>query len=133
MQKGIYLPTKQNTIILNELEEYCEILLDGEYKTVSKNDIEFETSQAILSSLNTLKENIFLNCIKNPLSDILYSYNTNRLTPEPHQYKPLIKFLNSENNRILIADEVGLGKTIEAGMIFKEIDNLTIKFLDRTF
>ena len=121
MKKGIYLPSKQNTVILSEFEEYCEILLDGEYKTVSKDDIAFETVQ-MLSSLNTLKENIFLNCIKNPLSDILYSYNTNRLTPEPHQYKPLIKFLNSENNRILIADEVGLGKTIEAGMIFKEID-----------
>ncbi|CAA6820631.1 MAG: Unknown protein [uncultured Sulfurovum sp.] len=122
MHKGTYLPTRQNTIILHAFEEYCEILLDGEYKTVSKNDIEFEASEATLSSLDALKENIFLNCIKNPLSDILYSYNTNRLTPEPHQYKPLIKFLNSENNRILIADEVGLGKTIEAGMIFKEVD-----------
>ena len=49
MQKGIYLPTKQNTIVLNEFEAYCEILLDGEYKTVSKNDIEFETSQTKLS------------------------------------------------------------------------------------
>ncbi|KYJ87228.1 helicase-related protein [Sulfurovum riftiae] len=122
MQKGIYLPTNQNTIILNELGNYCEILLDGEYKTVSREDIEVHTKQTIFSSLETLKENIFLNCIKNPLSDILYSYNTNRLTPEPHQYKPLIKFLYSDNNRILIADEVGLGKTIEAGMIFKEID-----------
>ncbi|MCK5537402.1 MAG: hypothetical protein KAI79_11280 [Bacteroidales bacterium] len=71
MQKGIYLPTKQNTIILNELEEYCEILLDGEYKTVSKDDIEFETSQTNLSSLDALKENSFLNGIKNPLSGIL--------------------------------------------------------------
>lgn len=44
------------------------------------------------------------------------------MTPEAHQYKPLVKFLNSENNRVLIADEVGLGKTIEAGMIYKEID-----------
>ncbi len=122
MKKAIYKPTKQNTVILNEFEEYCEILLDGEYKTVSRNDLEFIASQTQLSTFEELKENIFINCIKNPLSDILYSYNTNRLTPEPHQYKPLIKFLNSENNRVLIADEVGLGKTIEAGMIFKEID-----------
>jgi len=122
LKKAIHKPTNQNTIILSESDEYCEILLDGEYVNVSKDDLEFFEPEAKVSSLDAMQENIFLNCIKNPLSDILYSYNTNRLTPEPHQYKPLIKFLNSENNRVLIADEVGLGKTIEAGMIFKEID-----------
>ena len=122
MKKAIYKPTNQNTIIINQSDGYCEILLDGESKTVSLHDLTFENSQSTLSTLDELKENIFINCIKNPISDILYSYNTNRLTPEPHQYKPLIKFLNSENSRVLIADEVGLGKTIEAGMIFKEID-----------
>lgn len=103
------------------MDDYCEILIDGDYKTVSKIDLELQEKQTF-STLDKLKENVFLNCIKKPLSDILYSYNTNRLTPEPHQYKPLLKFLTSENNRILIADEVGLGKTIEAGMIYKEID-----------
>lgn len=121
MKKAIYKPTNQNTIVLNEFDDYCEILLDGDYKTVSKNDIGFLDEIKILS-FDELKRNIFINCVNKPLNDILYSYNTNRLTPETHQYKPLIKFLNSENNRVLIADEVGLGKTIEAGMIFKEID-----------
>jgi len=123
MKKAIYLPTNENTIIINELGEYFEILLNGEYKTVSSADVKIITGKITLSSLDSLKENIYVNCVKNPLSDILYSFNTNRLIPEPHQYKPLIKFLNSENNRVLIADEVGLGKTIEAGMIFKEIDS----------
>jgi len=122
MQKVIYKPTKQNTVIIRELEGYCEILLDGDFKTVSVHDIEILKEEKEFHSLDELQENIFIHCIRNPLSDILYSYNTNRLTPEPHQYKPLIKFLHSENNRVLIADEVGLGKTIEAGMIYKEID-----------
>lgn len=122
MKKAIYKPTNQNTAILKEHEEYCEILINGEFKTVSKDELEILVPALHLSSLDTYKENIYLNCIKEPLSDVLYSYNTNRLTPEPHQYKPLIKFLNSSNNRVLIADEVGLGKTIEAGMIYKEID-----------
>ena len=95
MKKGIYKPTKQNIIIIDEFEDYCEILLDGEYKTVLKNEIQISSSSINVSTLNELKENIFINCIKNPLSDILYSYNTNRLTPEPHQYKPLVKFLGS--------------------------------------
>ncbi len=106
MKKAIYKPTNQNTIIISQSDGYCEIVLDGEYKTVSLHDLTFENSESTLSTLDELKENIFIN----------------RLTPNPHQYKPLIKFLNSENSRVFIADEVGLGKTIEAGMIFKEMD-----------
>jgi superfamily II DNA/RNA helicase len=122
LKKAIYLPTGQNTLVVSELDGYCEIFLDGEYKTVSKSDIEDVAASIASVSLSTLEEHIFADYLRKPISDLLYSFNSNRLSPEPHQYKPLIKFLNSENNRILIADEVGLGKTIEAGMIFKEID-----------
>ena len=38
-----------------------------------------------------------------------------------YQLRPLLKFFNEANKRILIADETGLGKTIEAGMILSEI------------
>lgn len=38
-----------------------------------------------------------------------------------YQFKPLLKFLNSPNRRLLVADEVGLGKTIEAGHIMLEL------------
>lgn len=38
-----------------------------------------------------------------------------------YQFKPLLKFLNSDNRRLLVADEVGLGKTIEAGHIMLEL------------
>src|SRR6267142_2107942 len=39
----------------------------------------------------------------------------------PYQFKPLIKFLDSPDHRLLICDEVGLGKTIEAGLILTEL------------
>ena len=39
----------------------------------------------------------------------------------PYQYKPVLTFLESPSNGILIADEVGLGKTIEAGLIWTEL------------
>jgi len=124
LKKAIYKPTHQKVIVLNQANGYAEIFIDGEEKNVPLSDILYEEEKPTvqLSSLEELKESVFFNIVKKPLFDILYSYNTNRLTPEPHQYKPLIKFLNSENSRVLIADEVGLGKTIEAGMIFKEID-----------
>ena len=34
-----------------------------------------------------------------------------------YQLRPLLKFFNEANRRVLIADETGLGKTIETGMI----------------
>ena len=128
ISKGIYKQTNEKVIILgNEGSSYYLIFLNGEEIIVPKDDIEIETPSLSIEilPLDRLKENIFLNFIDKPLNNLLYSYNTNRFTPETHQYKPLIKFFNSLdflNNRILIADEVGLGKTIEAGMIFKELD-----------
>ncbi|MFX0559228.1 DEAD/DEAH box helicase [Tepidibacillus infernus] len=42
------------------------------------------------------------------------------LTPFPHQIETAKKVLNEMHGRAILADEVGLGKTIEAGLIMKE-------------
>ncbi|MGB1696800.1 MAG: DEAD/DEAH box helicase, partial [Thermoplasmatota archaeon] len=39
----------------------------------------------------------------------------------PHQVKAAIRVLNEMQGRAILADEVGLGKTIEAGIILKEL------------
>jgi superfamily II DNA or RNA helicase len=39
----------------------------------------------------------------------------------PHQVKAAIKVLNNLQGRAILADEVGLGKTIEAGIVMKEL------------
>lgn len=58
--------------------------------------------------------------LSQPVKNGLFSYMSSRTDIIPYQFKPLMKILNSESYRLLIADEVGLGKTIEAGIIFTE-------------
>lgn len=47
--------------------------------------------------------------------------NTTNTDFYAYQFKPVLNFLDSPCNGLLIADEVGLGKTIEAGLIWTEI------------
>lgn len=56
-----------------------------------------------------------------PLTSNVYSLNASRIAIYPHQFKPVLKIINSQTQRLLIADEVGLGKTIEAGLIYTEL------------
>lgn len=58
--------------------------------------------------------------LEKPLSDNLYTFYSSRTEFQVHQFKPVLKFNRSEDKRLLIADEVGLGKTIEAGIILTE-------------
>jgi superfamily II DNA or RNA helicase len=55
------------------------------------------------------------------LSDIIYSLDTTNTDFYAYQFKPVLSFLDSPAQGILIADEVGLGKTIEAGLIWTEL------------
>ena len=55
------------------------------------------------------------------LTDIVYSMNYGDVEFLPHQFKPVFKFITSTSHRLLIADEVGLGKTIEALYIWREL------------
>ncbi|MBX7223610.1 MAG: DEAD/DEAH box helicase [Blastocatellia bacterium] len=55
------------------------------------------------------------------LANVIYSMEATKADFYAYQFKPIIKILNSPTNGILIADEVGLGKTIEAGLIWTEL------------
>lgn len=51
----------------------------------------------------------------------LYSLRSGRVQFVPYQYRPVLKLIKADQPRLLIADEVGVGKTIETGLIIKEL------------
>jgi superfamily II DNA or RNA helicase len=76
-----------------------------------------------LGNCDEFKRNILYQKLSklNILTNNVYAFNVSRTIFYPYQFKPLLKFIESANHRILIADEVGLGKTIEAGLIYMEL------------
>ncbi len=59
--------------------------------------------------------------ILHPGLSTFYSLNTAGIDFIPYQYRPVLKFIRSDRPRLLIADSVGVGKTIEAGLILREL------------
>lgn len=59
--------------------------------------------------------------IDNVNNNTISTLRASRTQFKAYQFKPLLKFFVSPSKRILIADEVGLGKTIEAGHILLEL------------
>ncbi len=74
-----------------------------------------------LSRDDFLRELLLLK-LRYPLTDMLYEFRASRTDFLPYQYLPVLKFLENPDRRILIADEVGLGKTIEACIIYRELE-----------
>jgi ATP-dependent helicase HepA len=67
--------------------------------------------------------------LDNPQVDHIYSLRSARIQFIPFQFKPLLRLLRADRPRLLVADDVGVGKTIEAGLILKELS--TRQRLDR--
>lgn len=70
---------------------------------------------------NYLRYVALLSKIKNETAGGFLSALASGIIPLPHQLHVLNRAMETNNIRYILADEVGLGKTIEAGMIIKEL------------
>lgn len=82
-----------------------ELIVSGNLEALRYGELK---KQAEFLSLSTGFEN-------------LISLDANRIDEFPHQTEAARRALKNMRGRALLADEVGLGKTIEAGIIFKEL------------
>ena len=70
---------------------------------------------------NYLRYVTLLAKIKNETATGILSSISDGIIPLPHQLHVLNRAMSNKNVRYILADEVGLGKTIEAGLIIKEL------------
>jgi superfamily II DNA or RNA helicase len=83
---------------------------------------EYERFQrGLFGGVRHLRKEITYRRLSGKLANLIYSLNTTNTQFFPYQFKPVLQFLDSPSNGLLIADEVGLGKTIEAGLIWTEL------------
>ncbi len=110
-------------------EAYYRVNFNGRIKNVIEEDLEAFTGEQDVESLlltGTFGDHVAfarrltMSKLRRPLRDTVYSYKASRTDFYAYQFKPLLRFLASERRRLLIAAEVGLGKTIEAGYILQE-------------
>ena len=101
------------------------VLLDGKPRS-------FFASQLLAADLESLatarltaeqcRAMLTARYINHPGTSTLYSLNAARINFIAYQFRPVIRFIRADRPRLLIADGVGVGKTIEAGLILRELE-----------
>ena len=99
------------------------VFVDGNIRTFYESQIEADLNDtsAKIVSIDKLRYSLTALYINRPSSNSLYSLGVARIDFVPYQFRPVLKLIRSNEPRLLIADSVGVGKTIEAGLILKEL------------
>ncbi len=101
---GVFQDGKVTTFYASQLQAVKEIT----------STLKFHTLPEFHAKLSALQ-------IRHPSMATLYSLNAGKIDFVPYQFRPVLKFIRSDRPRLLIADGVGVGKTIEAGLILREL------------
>ena len=95
---------------------YLQPMLQG---TVTS--IEGRIRDGLFGKASDLQRLVTYEKLKGCLHEVIYSMEAAQIDFYPYQFKPVLKFINSPTDRLIIADEVGLGKTIESALIWLEL------------
>lgn len=118
--------SKKGAVVSIADEGIISVFIDGEIQPFYESQISdannaVQTTQVYSDHLDFHNYMTAIEVGKSSRSS-LFSLNSGKIDFIPYQYRPVLKFIKADQPRILIADSVGVGKTIEAELILKEYE-----------
>ena len=110
-------------VIPGEPQNRFEVFMGGRTQTFYGDQLEplEQPEAAEFMPFDEFRARLTALYIQHPGIATLYSLHAARIDYIPYQFRPVLKLIRSDRPRLLIADEVGVGKTIEAGLILREL------------
>ena len=87
------------------------------------NSLLEQLANGAFGKLRDIQRLITFQKLKGTLHEVIYSMEAAQIDFYPYQFKPVLKFINSPTERLILADEVGLGKTIESALVWTELQS----------
>jgi ATP-dependent helicase HepA len=110
-------------VIESDIERRYQVFLDNRTSTYYESMLmpAVDGDETELLALDEFRARLTALQINQPSLSNLYSLHAARVNFIPYQFRPVLRFIRADRPRLLIADEVGVGKTIEAGLILREL------------